>query len=93
MKQLPRIPSPVATVLQDTVSHSGGLSLDAIVAAAIGAFCRLDASERHWIVEDFWFNGVARLEASKVSRTQKTFKEKMYALVAGGYAALRGWFT
>jgi hypothetical protein len=79
----------VVTALQAAASCLGGTELDLVINAATWAFCGLDAAVRQWVVDDFWYRGVAKLEASEAERTRTTCTEKVYALAANCSAALR----
>jgi hypothetical protein len=85
----PRVPSVVMAALQETASRFDGSELEFVLTAATWAYCRQDAATRRSIVEDFWFSGSSALEASGVDRSHKTLKEKVHALAANCYAALR----
>jgi hypothetical protein len=87
------IPLTVNTALQETADRLGGVGFDTVVTAACWAFCTQGAEARRCIVADFWFWGSSQFGASRVDRRQPTFKEKVHALAAYCYAALRGCFA
>jgi hypothetical protein len=79
----------VKTALQETADHLGEVELDAVVTAASWAFCRQGKAARGSIVADFWFRGHPELEAPEARRRRNSFKEKLHALAAYCYGALR----
>jgi hypothetical protein len=83
----------VITALQETASRFGGSELGFVVTAATWAFCRQDAMTRRLIVDYFWFRGLSELKALGVDSRHKTFKEKVHALAARCYAAIRRGFA
>jgi hypothetical protein len=86
---LTRIPSVVKAALQETADRLGGVELDTVVTAASWAFCMQGEAARRYTVADFWLRGPSELETSEAHRRHNTFKEKLHALAAYCYAALR----
>ena len=84
-----RIPSAVKIALQETADRLGRVELDTVVTAASWAFCAQGEAARRHIVADFWYRGPSELAAPGADRRRRTFKEKLHALAAHCYAALR----
>ena len=75
--------------LQETADCLGGVEFDTVVTAASWAFCRQGEAARRYIVADFWFRGHPELEAPEARHRRNSIKEKLHALAAYCYAALR----
>ena len=79
--------------LQETADCLGGVEFDTVVTAASWAFCRQGEAARRYIVADFWCRGPSELGQPAVDHRHTTLKEKLHALAANCYAALRRCFA
>src|SRR5262249_15673066 len=84
-----RIPSAVKAALQETADRLGGAEFDTVVTAAAWAFCRQGEAARQYIVADFWCRVPSELGPPQADHRHNTLKEKLHALAANCYAALR----
>ena len=88
-QSLAHVPSAVKTALQETANQLGGVDFDNVLIAASWAFCTQGEAVRQYIVAEFWCNGPSELGSSGTDRRHHTFKEKLHALGAYCYTALR----
>jgi hypothetical protein len=65
------------------------VDFDTVITAASWAFCMQGEALRRHLVAEFWYSGPAELGGSRADRGRHTFKEKLHALGAYCYAALR----
>jgi hypothetical protein len=65
-----------------------GAPADFVVATAVWTFSMQDPISRDEIVIDFWHRGLGAVEAMASGPRIPTFKERVYAMVAGCYSSI-----